>query len=49
MGDSYIIRSASKNLINGKAIITQSDFSNALLLNPLPTINFRLITFNQYV
>jgi len=44
----YIIGSASKNLINGKAIINQNDFSNALLLDPLPTINFSLITFSEY-
>lgn len=49
MGDSlYIFGSASKNLINGKAIINQSDFTNDLLLDPLPTIDFTLITFNDY-
>jgi len=49
MSDLYIIGSASKNLINGKAIINQSDFSNASLLDPLPTIDFTLMTFNDYI
>ena len=48
MSDLYIIGSASKILINGKAVITQSDFSNALLLAPLPAIVFELVTFNDY-